>query len=101
MSFTLTRCVSPASPLVSHDVQLGHASTRFLDVVGAASQEPGGIFTMGYLNTSLYTGNIEYTSLVNSGTYWLIPLTSTSPSIAVTISNVSFPDPMMGAGAQR
>jgi cathepsin D len=81
MSFTLTRYVclrhqSPGSP--SH-AQLGHAFTRFVNIVGASSEEPGGIFTMGYLNTSLYTGSIEYTSLVNSGTYWLIPLTSTSP----------------------
>ena len=47
-----------------------------MSVEGANSEEPGGVFTMGYLNTSLYAGTVEYTSLVNSGTYWLIPLTS-------------------------
>ncbi|KAF8318714.1 acid protease [Clavulina sp. PMI_390] len=50
--------------------------TRFTDVAGASQLEPGGIFTMGYLNETLYTGDIEYTSLANSGTYWLIPLTT-------------------------
>jgi len=50
--------------------------TRFINSSNQASAEPGGIFTMGYVNSSLYTGNIEYTSLTGSGTYWLIPLTS-------------------------
>lgn len=49
--------------------------TRFVNIQGADESEPGGIFTMGYLNTSLYTGNIEYTPLANSGSYWLIPMT--------------------------
>jgi cathepsin D len=53
-----------------------------MNVQGAGAEEPGGIFTMGYLNNSLYTGTIEYTSLVNSGTYWLIPLTSADSVVA-------------------
>lgn len=52
--------------------------TRFVGVAGAADVEPGGVFTMGYLNSSLYTGNIEYTNLAGSGTYWLIPMTCES-----------------------
>jgi cathepsin D len=39
--------------------------------------EPGGQFTMGFTNSSLYDGSIEYTSIPGGeGTYWLIPLTS-------------------------
>jgi len=50
--------------------------TRFGNSSSQASAEPGGVFTMGYVNSSLYSGNIEYTSLTGSGSYWLIPLTS-------------------------
>jgi len=53
---------------------MSFALTRFVDVQDAKADEPGGIFTMGYLNSSLYTGDIEYTPLVASS-YWLIPLT--------------------------
>ena len=33
---------------------------------------------MGYLNTSLYTGEVEYTSIDGDPTYWLIDLTCQS-----------------------
>lgn len=62
--------------------------SRFVNIQGADETEPGGIFTMGYLNTSLYTGNIEYTALANSGSYWLIPMTRqliTIPSLRPNI----------------
>ncbi|KAF8331904.1 acid protease [Cantharellus anzutake] len=50
--------------------------TRFLDDPTAQKLEPGGVFTMGYLNSSLYTGDIEYTNINGDPTYWLIDLTS-------------------------
>ncbi len=34
---------------------------------------------MGYLNASLYTGEVEYTSIDGDPTYWLIDLTCQSP----------------------
>ncbi|KAF9018599.1 acid protease [Hymenopellis radicata] len=50
--------------------------TRYLNVNGAAQLENGGSFTMGAVNSSLFTGDIEYISLVDSGSYWMIPITS-------------------------
>lgn len=60
--------------------------TRFIGLSGATDDEPGGVFTMGYLNSSLYTGDIEYTNLAGSGTYWLIPMTSITVDGAETFS---------------
>ncbi|KAK2465711.1 hypothetical protein APHAL10511_002255 [Amanita phalloides] len=50
--------------------------TRFNNVSSAQTLEPGGSFTMGFANSSLYTGEIEYVSLPSSGSYWILPLTS-------------------------
>lgn len=50
--------------------------TRFTNTTNPNVEEPGGVFTMGYVNTSLYTGDIEYTNIpAGSETYWLIPMT--------------------------
>jgi len=50
--------------------------TRFNNVSTANAAEPGGVFTMGYTNSSLFTGDIEYTNIpTGSQSYWLIPLT--------------------------
>ena len=73
MSFCLTRCVFWL--LFDHGY-IPTEFTRFLGVQGAASLEPGGIFTMGELNQSLYTGEIDYVPLPEQGTYWQIPITS-------------------------
>jgi len=51
--------------------------TRFLNISQTRSLEPGGTFTMGTLNSSLYTGDIDYVNLPdNAVTYWTLPLTS-------------------------
>ena len=47
--------------------------TRYANVTAASNQEPGGLFTMGYLNTSYYTGDVEYHAL-KSETYWVISM---------------------------
>jgi cathepsin D len=31
---------------------------------------------IGFTNSSLYTGSINYIPLVNAGTYWLVPLSN-------------------------
>ncbi|CAE6437176.1 unnamed protein product [Rhizoctonia solani] len=50
--------------------------TRFIDVNGANSQEPGGEFMMGGTNTNLYSGDIDYVNIPSGQeSYWLIPLT--------------------------
>ncbi|KAH9987135.1 aspartic peptidase A1 [Russula compacta] len=53
--------------------------TRFQNSSRAQEQEPGGVFTLGATNTSLYTGQIDYQS-VPSGfvSYWTLPITNLS-----------------------
>jgi cathepsin D len=50
------------------------ALTRFDDVSRATSVEPGGLFTIGEIDDSLFTGDINYNPLSDSGSYWLITL---------------------------
>ncbi|KAG1854827.1 aspartic peptidase domain-containing protein [Suillus subalutaceus] len=38
--------------------------------------EPGGVLNMGYTNSSLYTGSIDYIDIPGTPSYWYIPLTS-------------------------
>ncbi|KZT10921.1 acid protease [Laetiporus sulphureus 93-53] len=51
---------------------------RFLDDTSAASEEPGGTFTLGGTNSSLYSGDIEYHDLADSSqeTYWLLTISN-------------------------
>ncbi|EIN09402.1 acid protease [Punctularia strigosozonata HHB-11173 SS5] len=50
--------------------------TRFLNDSKAQTLEPGGSFTMGFTNSSLYTGEIEYQSIPSGAvSYWILPLT--------------------------
>jgi len=50
--------------------------TRFVDVPSADTLEPGGTFTMGFLNASLYTGEIDYQPLNGQASYWLLSMSS-------------------------
>lgn len=53
--------------------------TRFVNQSSAAVLEPGGTFTMGTLNSSLYTGDIDYIDIPsNAVTFWTLPLTTLS-----------------------
>ncbi len=57
--------------------------TRFLDVSNPTDDEPGGVFTLGGTNSTLFTGDIEFldlaaTSSANSATFWLLQMSSTS-----------------------
>jgi len=49
--------------------------TRFLDDDLAAVEEPGGIFTLGGTNSSLYQGAIEYLNISATPSFWLLELT--------------------------
>ncbi|KIK81195.1 hypothetical protein PAXRUDRAFT_199653 [Paxillus rubicundulus Ve08.2h10] len=49
--------------------------TRFVNATNAAPVEPGGSFTMGFLNESLYTGQIDFQNLPTTPSYWLLPMT--------------------------
>lgn len=51
--------------------------TRFNNISQVRALEPGGTFTMGALNSSLYTGDIDYVDLPSDAvTYWTLPLTT-------------------------
>ncbi|KAL8276580.1 hypothetical protein RQP46_011003 [Phenoliferia psychrophenolica] len=60
--------------------------TRFVNVTSAASVEPGGVLTFGYLNNSLYDGEINYVDIPDGlESYWVIPM----QAIAVNGTNVT------------
>ncbi|KAG0141483.1 hypothetical protein CROQUDRAFT_51617 [Cronartium quercuum f. sp. fusiforme G11] len=51
------------------------ALTRFINQTGAKEVEPGGLFTLGTLNSSLFDGEIEFIPLPKGlESYWLIPM---------------------------
>ena len=48
----------------------------FLDRSTSKSDVPGGVFTLGGTNSSLYSGNVEFTNLaVNEPNLWLVAMT--------------------------
>ncbi|KAI0688179.1 aspartic peptidase domain-containing protein [Cytidiella melzeri] len=51
--------------------------TRFIDDPNAQNAEPGGVFTLGGVNNTLFTGDVEFLDLSSSGvinqnTFWLL-----------------------------
>ncbi|KAG2142914.1 aspartic peptidase domain-containing protein [Suillus bovinus] len=50
--------------------------TRYKNDSTAQDLEPGGVLNMGYTNSSLYTGSIDYIDITGTPSYWYIPLTS-------------------------
>lgn len=65
--------------------------TRFVNATNVNTEEPGGSFTMGvssllaicihvdgrlpgFVNSSLYTGTIDYQALPTTPSYWLLPM---------------------------
>ena len=50
--------------------------TRFTDDPNAQELEPGGTFNLGSVNTSLFTGDIDFQPIPGGqGTYWIQELT--------------------------
>ncbi|WVN89444.1 uncharacterized protein L203_104667 [Cryptococcus depauperatus CBS 7841] len=50
---------------------------RYRNVAGASSEEKkGGLATFGYLDSSLYSGDITYVSIADDAQYWQIPIDS-------------------------
>lgn len=61
--------------------------TRYTNDTTAQDLEPGGVLNMGYTNSSLYTGSIDYIDIPGTPSYWYIPLTSLTvqgSSISIT-----------------
>ena len=51
--------------------------TQYVDDTSARSSEPGGTFNFGSLNSSLYTGDIDYQNVPDgSAGYWILQMTS-------------------------
>ncbi|CCL99649.1 uncharacterized protein FIBRA_01669 [Fibroporia radiculosa] len=52
--------------------------TRFDDDANATAEEPGGVFTLGGTNSSLFTGDIEFLNITDSSspTFWLLTVSS-------------------------
>lgn len=68
--------------------------TRYTNVTTAREEEYGGEFRMGGTNSSLYTGDIEYTNLGSTiKAYWSIPLRqiSVNGGQPMTITNLGVP----------
>lgn len=60
---------------------------RYTNDSTAQVLEPGGVLNMGYTNSSLYTGSIDYIDIPGTPSYWYIPLTSLTvqgTSISIT-----------------
>jgi len=56
---------------------MGFYLTRYQNVSNAKSLEPGGSFTMGFINSTLYTGSVEYYNIPSgSVSYWTLAMTS-------------------------
>ncbi|RPD78625.1 acid protease [Lentinus tigrinus ALCF2SS1-7] len=62
---------------------------RHLDDVNPAVEEAGGVMTLGGTNSSLFSGDIEFNSLVNDGppSFWMLELTG----VTVQGKSVSVP----------
>ncbi|KAG2121888.1 aspartic peptidase domain-containing protein [Suillus clintonianus] len=61
--------------------------TRYTNDTTAQQLEPGGVLNLGYTNSSLYTGSIDYIDIPGTPSYWYIPLTSLTvqgTSISIT-----------------
>jgi len=51
--------------------------TRFVDDTSAQTLEPGGSFTMGFVNQSLYSGEIDFQNMPTATeSYWILSMTS-------------------------
>lgn len=58
------------------------SSVSFLDDQSVKALEPGGSFTMGFVNQSLYTGDIDYQNIPDGQeSYWILPLTGNLQSL--------------------
>lgn len=56
---------------------MGFQLTRFMDDPNAETLEAGGAFNLGFVNQSLYTGNIDFQNIPSGQeSWWILPMTS-------------------------
>lgn len=61
--------------------------SREVNTVTDSTLAPGGVFTLGGTNSTLFTGDIEFLNLVTTPSFWLLTLSSlTVNGVAVTLS---------------
>ncbi|KAG1732509.1 aspartic peptidase domain-containing protein [Suillus lakei] len=73
--------------------------TRFINGTSVNTEEPGGSFTMGFINSSLYTGTIDYQALPATPSYWTLPMKSlTVQGNSVTIPTGTSSDSAIDTG---
>ncbi|WVR04620.1 hypothetical protein IAU60_001631 [Kwoniella sp. DSM 27419] len=84
---TLAKSSSWSDPLFAFHL------ARYRNVAGAKSVESeGGVATFGFLDKSLYTGDVTYVSVSDDAQYWQIPMdgmTVQGKSVSVGSSNVA------------
>ena len=64
--------------------------TRFVDDPNAQTLEPGGIFTLGGTNSSLFVGDIDFVDIPTgvNPSFWLLPLMSGWFVVVLVLSGV-------------
>jgi len=75
MSFYMTRLAAAMHYCTGHASHHFISHARFRDTNQGQADQPGGQFTMGGTNSSLYDGPINFISLVRAQ-YWTIPMSS-------------------------
>ncbi len=55
---------------------------RLISDQNSPFEAPGGTFTLGGTNSSLYTGNIEFTNIIGEPSFWFLPISRKLPSIS-------------------
>ncbi|KAK7448817.1 hypothetical protein VKT23_013547 [Stygiomarasmius scandens] len=56
------------------DPEMGFWLTRFRGTDQVAEEEPGGVFTLGGVNNTLFTGDIEFLETTGRPSFWLLNL---------------------------
>ncbi|KAI0782682.1 acid protease [Abortiporus biennis] len=70
--------------------------SRYINGTGAKSSEPGGVFTIGALNSSLYTGDVEYYNIPDGQVgYWILEITSMNAGA----TQINIPSPSLSRAA--
>ncbi|KAG6840112.1 hypothetical protein C0991_008902 [Blastosporella zonata] len=67
--------------------------TRFRDDPTASQEEPGGVFTLGGTNSSLFTGDIEFINMpTQPPTFWILSVSAVTvqgKKVAITAGDVA------------
>jgi len=70
------------------DPEMGFWLTRFRGTNQVAEEEPGGVFTLGGVNNTLFTGDIEFLETTGRPSFWLLNLMGAyfrSPADAINV----------------